>query len=231
MEWGEEGAPPRIRRTPECGPCAEVRWAAALSARRPRTRAVLSVRHPSVDADIAAAQRTLCAPVTAPGSADGRVFDGVVGYLWGKSMKYTRISMAVASVLAAGALGACGGDDRDATPAAGTAEPTITRTVTQQPEPTETRETQRRPAQPDPDDRGDGGAGSAGSFVDAYESAGITAPPDWAFTTGEQICAEWLQGSPTEETDQILLEGGIYAHHLQTFNDIIEEWLCPGNQP
>ncbi|MQY08021.1 DUF732 domain-containing protein [Actinomadura macrotermitis] len=133
------------------------------------------------------------------------------------------------------ALGACGVGREDAQRAAGNAtaatqtvteQPprTVTKTVSPEPAPTVTRTHVDRDPTPAPADPGQ-------SFVAAYESAGITAPPGWADETAVQVCDAWQSGRSTDDTDAILLDGGIYANHVRVFSDIIEAWYCPGDQP
>jgi hypothetical protein len=62
-------------------------------------------------------------------------------------------------------------------------------------------------------------------------NAGINAPVDWIVKTGDQRCGEWRSGTTTSVTNQVLLAGGVHADHLEAFNTITNQDLCPDVTP
>jgi len=73
--------------------------------------------------------------------------------------------------------------------------------------------------------------GGSTSYAQDIINAGINAPVDWIVRTGNQLCTEWRDGTTTSETDQILLSGGVHADHLETFDSITNQDLCPDVTP
>lgn len=69
------------------------------------------------------------------------------------------------------------------------------------------------------------------SYAQDIINAGINAPVDWLNRTGEQLCADWRSGKTTSETNSILLDGGVHANHLDAFNQITNQDLCPDVSP
>lgn len=65
------------------------------------------------------------------------------------------------------------------------------------------------------------------SYAQDIINAGINGPVDWIVRTGERLCAEWRSGTTTSETDPILLAGGVHVEHLEAFNRITNNDLCP----
>jgi hypothetical protein len=62
-------------------------------------------------------------------------------------------------------------------------------------------------------------------------NAGIVAPLSWLNSTGERLCADWQNGESTDQTDQLLLAGGIHPSHLAVFDSITNSDVCPGATP
>jgi hypothetical protein len=62
-------------------------------------------------------------------------------------------------------------------------------------------------------------------------NAGIVAPLSWLTSTGDQLCADWEDGESTDQTDQLLLDGGIHPNHLAVFDSITNSDVCPGVSP
>ncbi len=69
------------------------------------------------------------------------------------------------------------------------------------------------------------------NYAQDIADAGIVAPLSWLNQTGEQVCADWLNGESTDQTDQLLLAGGIHPDHLAVFDSITNSDLCPNASP
>jgi hypothetical protein len=67
----------------------------------------------------------------------------------------------------------------------------------------------------------------ASKYAQDIADAGIAAPPGWLASTGERLCADWQNGESTDQTDQILLAGGIHPNHLAAFDSITNSDVCP----
>ena len=105
-------------------------------------------------------------------------------------------------------------------PSAATPTVTVTPGSTSAPQPTTTAPAPQAPAAP---------AGTpASNYAQDIADAGIVAPPGWLASTGQRLCADWQNGQSTEQTDQILLAGGIHANHLAAFDSITNSDVCPG---
>jgi hypothetical protein len=61
--------------------------------------------------------------------------------------------------------------------------------------------------------------------------AGIVAPLSWLTSTGERLCADWQNGESANQTDQLLLAGGIHPDHLAAFDSITNSDVCPEASP
>ena len=69
------------------------------------------------------------------------------------------------------------------------------------------------------------------SYAQDITNAGIVAPVAWINSTGEQLCADWRNGTTITDTNSTLLAGGVHADHLDTFNSITNTDLCPDVTP
>jgi hypothetical protein len=108
-------------------------------------------------------------------------------------------------------------------PSAATPTVTVTPGSTSAPQATTTVPAPQAPAAP---------AAPAGTPASNYAQdiadAGIVAPPGWLASTGQRLCADWQNGESTDQTDQILLAGGIHPNHLAAFDSITNSDVCPG---
>jgi hypothetical protein len=110
------------------------------------------------------------------------------------------------------------------------ATPTVTVTPGSTPAP------QATTTVPEPEAPGPAGptgpAGPAGTppsnYAQDIADAGIVAPLGWLTSTGERLCADWQNGESTDQTDQLLLAGGIHPNHLAAFDSITNSDVCPG---
>jgi hypothetical protein len=105
-------------------------------------------------------------------------------------------------------------------PSAATPTVTVTPGSTPAPQATTTEPAPEAPAGP---------AGTpASNYAQDIADAGIVAPPGWLSSTGQRLCADWQNGESTDQTDQLLLAGGIHPNHLASFDSITNSDVCPG---
>jgi hypothetical protein len=84
------------------------------------------------------------------------------------------------------------------------------------------------PAAPAP---GAPAATAPSNYAQDIADAGIAAPPGWLASTGQRLCADWRSGESTDQTDQLLLAGGIHPNHLAVFDSITNTDVCPDATP
>jgi hypothetical protein len=111
-------------------------------------------------------------------------------------------------------------------PSAATPTVTVTPGSTSAPQATTTVPGSQPPAAP-PAPAAPAGT-PASNYAQDIADAGIVAPPGWLASTGARLCADWQNGQSTDQTDQILLAGGIHPNHLAAFDSITNSDVCPG---
>jgi hypothetical protein len=133
-------------------------------------------------------------------------------------MKKNKFILGILIIVGGLAIAACG-TRTVVIPSAAT--PTVTVTPsTPAPQATTTVPGQQAPAGP--------AATPPANYAQDIANAGIVAPPGWLTRTGERLCADWQNGQSTDQTDQLLLAGGIHADHLAAFDTITNSDVCPG---
>jgi hypothetical protein len=127
------------------------------------------------------------------------------------------------SAIAAGlAIAACG-TKTVVIPEAATPTVTVTPSSAPAPQATTTVPASQAPAAP-----GAPAATPPSNYAQDIANAGIVAPLSWLTSTGERLCADWQNGEFTDQTDQLLLAGGIHPNHLAVFDSITNSDVCPG---
>jgi hypothetical protein len=130
------------------------------------------------------------------------------------------------SAIAAGlAIAACG-TKTVVIPEAATPTVTVTPSAAPAPQATTTVPAPQAPAAPAAP-----AATPPSNYAQDIASAGIVAPLSWLTSTGERLCADWQNGESTDQTDQLLLAGGIHPNHLAVFDSITNSDVCPGVSP
>jgi len=130
------------------------------------------------------------------------------------------------SAIAAGlAIAACG-TKTVVIPEAATPTVTVTPGSAPAPQATTTVPAPQAPAAP-----GAPAATPPSNYAQDIANAGIVAPLSWLTSTGERLCADWQNGESTDQTDQLLLAGGIHPNHLAVFDSVTNSDVCPGVSP
>jgi hypothetical protein len=138
--------------------------------------------------------------------------------------------LGIFAVAAGLAIAACG-TKTVVIPEAATPTVTVTPGSAPAPQATTTMPAPEAPAPETPAAPGAPAAPPPSDYAQDIANAGIVAPLSWLTSTGERLCADWQNGESTDQTDQLLLAGGIHPNHLAVFDSITNSDVCPGATP